>query len=95
MRRIVSTAVILAVTAGVISGCNIVFPEREFSVSPNKIVCSRGEGEVEIDKEVFSEAFGIMKKGGKSLPGYYLPPMLSAEEIEGLLSTCREFVGWP
>ena len=71
------------------------FPEREFSVSPSKIACSRGKGEIIIEKEMFSGLVDKMSVVPGPPNGTYLPHFLSVDEIERLLLACRKFVGWP
>ena len=94
MRRAICIAVTLAVIAGGISGCNIVFPERTFSVSPNEVVCSRGEGKVEIDKEILPGISGNTFEDNAAI-NFSIPSEFSAENIKTILLACKKFVGWP
>ena len=96
MRQAVFTVVSLAVMAGVISGCNVVFPERTFSVSPNEIVCSRGEGNIKIDKDIFPDFSMLTDTDDSTSPSItYVYPNLSSDDIVKILGACKKFVGWP
>ena len=89
MKPLTTVAIVL-----LLAGCNAVLPSRTFT--GGGIVCSRGEGQIEVDADIF-DAFADMSlwreksyenEHGKTT--HVAPP--TAEELALLMLACRDLL---